>query len=179
MKTTILISMLILLNASCKNDDNSPVNPVDSLPPATQIGAQTFGCLIDGKPFIPSRFGQNVFNTFLQNIDGEYFFSMNAPSPDTSISIGADRVENLQKMEYKLVSPKSGSFSGGLRIGLITVPETYLGVSTDDSRPGILTITKHDTQNFILSGTFEFTVLDNDGKEIKITDGRFDVRYTN
>ncbi len=164
---------------ACKNDDNSPFNPVDALPPATQIGAQTFGCLIDGKPFMPSRFGQNVFNTYLQNIDGDYYFGMHAPSPDISIGLGARKVENLQVREYDLVTLKDGSFSGGINKGLITVPETYLGVSTNDSRPGRLTITKHDLQNFILSGTFEFTVLDNEGKEIKITDGRFDVKYTN
>lgn len=27
---------------------------IESLPPATQIGANTFGCLIDGKVFVPN-----------------------------------------------------------------------------------------------------------------------------
>ncbi len=40
-------------------------------------------------------------------------------------------------------------------------------------------ITNFDPENYILSGTFEFTVLDEDGNEIEITDGRFDVKYTN
>ena len=51
--------------------------------------------------------------------------------------------------------------------------------STSIDFPGVITITNFDPENFIISGTFEFTVLDNDDNEIKITDGRFDLKYTN
>ena len=36
----------ILLSASCKKDR------LDQLPPATQDGRRTFGCLVNGKPFV-------------------------------------------------------------------------------------------------------------------------------
>ena len=51
--------------------------------------------------------------------------------------------------------------------------------STSIDFPGVITITNFDPEIFIISGTFEFTVLDNDDNEIKITDGRFDLKYTN
>ena len=49
MKKLNFLFYLILL-AACSNDDSSPI---DSLPAATQIGANTFGCLIDGKLYKP------------------------------------------------------------------------------------------------------------------------------
>ncbi len=177
MKTICLIFILILLNASCKNDDNSPENPLDSLPPATQIGAQTFGCLVDGKVFLPKNFGINRLNAFNQNIDGFYYLAISSSSRDESmaIAIRGEVLPEIVQKTYPLGAEKNGSlnalFIKGIQNDLVT--------STTDLNMGRLTITKHDTQNFILSGTFEFTVLDNDGKEIKITDGRFDVKYTN
>jgi hypothetical protein len=52
----ITISLAIasmLCFAQCKKDNNN-TNPVDRLPPATQTGAGTFGCLINGQVFTPA-----------------------------------------------------------------------------------------------------------------------------
>lgn len=54
-----------------------------------------------------------------------------------------------------------------------------LDVTTSVDYQGQLKVNNFDEDNFIISGTFEFTVLDDDGNEIKITDGRFDMNYTN
>ncbi len=177
MKTTILISMLILLNSSCKNDDDMPVNPVDALPPATQIGAQTFGCLVDGKVFLPKDFGINRLNAFNQNIDGKFTLVVSSANNDgIEINLIGSRLDSVDEIKYPLISEADGKFSA---IFIAPLVNDILDKSTTNEKPGSLTITHHDPQNFILSGTFEFTVLDNDGKEIKITDGRFDVKYTN
>ena len=45
----ILILALFLLLLGCSSDSN----PEDGLPPETQIGANTFGCLIDGELYKP------------------------------------------------------------------------------------------------------------------------------
>lgn len=42
---------------------------------------------------------------------------------------------------------------------------------------GILTITKFDKVNYIISGTFEFTTALNGCDTLRITDGRFDIKY--
>ena len=69
--THFLITALLLLNAACNSDDdNNPVDPVDELPPATQVGAQTFGCLINGEPFLPPKLGSNRASAFYQFVDG-------------------------------------------------------------------------------------------------------------
>jgi len=51
--TLFLLIVGLILITSCDKDDDQ--NPLDKLPPITQNGAQTFGCLINGKPFIPPK----------------------------------------------------------------------------------------------------------------------------
>ena len=47
LKTAVLLFLTFTLINCTKSDDQ------DQLPPATQTGANTFGCLINGKVFIP------------------------------------------------------------------------------------------------------------------------------
>ena len=54
--TVILLSTL--LGASCKKT-NTP-SPTDQLPPTTQTGANTFGCLVNGKVWIPKGYECNT-----------------------------------------------------------------------------------------------------------------------
>lgn len=52
MKSFLIIAAgLVLLSSGCRK--NKPVNPIDQLPPETQTGANTFGCLVDGEIFKP------------------------------------------------------------------------------------------------------------------------------
>lgn len=78
----------------------------------------------------------------------------------------------IEETNYTLLEFLSGNYFGEYLIG---GGFTYEGSSTVDN-PGVLIITNFDNENFIISGTFEFTVLDND---INITNGRFDLNFTN
>ncbi|WP_432264531.1 DUF6252 family protein [Autumnicola edwardsiae] len=89
-----------------------------------------------------------------------------------SISIGGLDIAPLQSYTYSFEEEKSGNTYGAIIKGL-----KYS--TTEDEKPGKLIITNLDQKNYILSGTFEFTVFDNEGNEIRITDGRFDMLYTN
>ena len=52
MRIFFIISLFLFLTAACtKTDDDAPAGPLDELPPATQTGANTFGCLINGEPW--------------------------------------------------------------------------------------------------------------------------------
>ena len=57
MKHTLLLALLLLF-IGCSSDSN----PEDGLPPATQTGANTFGCLIDGKLLVPRSGNNNIVN---------------------------------------------------------------------------------------------------------------------
>ena len=81
----------------------------------------------------------------------------------------------IQLTTYQLKEALTNNYFGRYSIG---GGITYRGTSTT-ALPGTLIITRFDPSNFIISGTFEFTVLDDNGNEIKITNGRFDMQYTN
>ena len=126
---------------------------------------------------MPKTLGSNTLRSFYQNIGGFYYLGISTDSKDgiIAISIQGEKLDVINEKTYELGQRKSGAINGLLIKGI----NNELIVNTSDSSPGILNITEHDTENFILSGTFEFTVLDENGKQIKVTDGRFDVKYTN
>jgi hypothetical protein len=51
MKKIFLLLITSFALWSCDKDDK-PSNPIDQLPPATQTGAGTFGCLVNGVPYV-------------------------------------------------------------------------------------------------------------------------------
>lgn len=178
----ILHLFLILglaLNTACNKDDDEPQNPIDQLPPATQTGEQTFGCLINGEVFLPDNFGSGRPNAFYQFADGAFTLGISASSSVDehleSVAVGAIDVEPINIARYNLKELETGNYFGRYSIG----GGLFLNKITTKSLPGKLTITNFDPENFIISGTFEFTVFDNEGNEIKITNGRFDMLYTN
>jgi len=169
----------ILFTVSCSSDDDQSQNPIDKLPRATQTGEQTFGCLINGEAFIPNNFGRGRPNAFYQFVGGSYTLGIHAYNSggEELLSVGLEGldIQPVQESQYLLKSGMSENFSGSYRLG----GGFTLNAGTSDSNPGTLTITNFDPEKYIISGTFEFTVFDNDGNEIRITDGRFDMLYTN
>lgn len=179
----LLFLLTVTLTLSCCNkndDDQPPTNPIDQLPPATQTGAQTFGCLINGEVFVPPIFGNNAPSAFYQLLNGTYTLGIsgrsNANGGIKSIIIGGIDIPSINETTYALESLNSGVFYSLYDFENEGDSVTYY---TNEDLPGILTITNFDQINFIISGTFEFTILDNDGNEINITNGRFDMNYTN
>ena len=177
MKKAILFLTLITTLSCCNKNDDNP-NPIDQLPPATQTGEQTFGCLINGEPFVPPKFGSNAPGAFYQFVGGAYtlsiYGSISGGSNLKSINIGCLDMPLIQETTYLLKERVTNNYFGAYNIG---GGITFSGASTTVN-PGTLTITRFDPVNFIISGTFEFTVLDNNGNEIHITNGRFDMNYT-
>lgn len=172
----LLIVLFLFTGNSCEKEDDQPQDPIDQLPPASQTGEQTFGCLIDGKAFLPDTFGRGRPNAFYQYIDGKYTFAISSSNDENQIFKGiiltGREVEPLLEEKYSLSNKGSGNYFGEIMIDLNLF-------TTNNDSSGFLKITNFDEENYILSGTFEFTVLDDDGNEIEITDGRFDVKYTN
>ena len=181
MKTKLFLLAAIALTLSCCNKDEDPTKkPIDLLPPATQTGEQTFGCLINGEAFVPPTFGNNAPSVFYQFVDGAYTFGISGRSYTRgalhSIIIGGLEVPPMIETAFALKSFNNGNFYSLYDIEIQGNAETYY---TNDDMQGILTITHFDQANFIISGTFSFTVLDADANEINITNGRFDMNYTN
>ncbi|MBS1557911.1 MAG: hypothetical protein JST69_04210 [Bacteroidetes bacterium] len=75
----------MLLLASCdlfKKNDPKPLTELEKLPPATQTGKNTFGCLVNGKAVIAST-TTNVTGVYQQGI-----LQIGGGSYNPNVSIG-------------------------------------------------------------------------------------------
>ncbi|WCO01932.1 hypothetical protein [Psychroserpens ponticola] len=159
MKNLTFLVLLILLS-SCKNDDDSstPTNPVDQLPSATQTGENTFGCLVNGEPFVVTNSNDQVAiyqQGQLQFGGGGISMIINEPF---STNVEADLVGRARY----IVDPN---------------PQVGCHYEFEDSYEGFVIFTKIDQINYIVSGTFEFSTVNDDCENINITNGRFDLQY--
>ena len=141
-------------------------NPEPQLPPETQTGANTFGCRVTGQvwTYKPSTNPGHI------GLDADYSgggMYVLAKRGDTAIKIDFSSGGITQLGEYMLYTDSS-------EIYYAVNPVPYY---TDSVTNGILTMTRIDTVNSILSGRFYFTGISYLGDTVRITDGRFDVKF--
>jgi hypothetical protein len=175
MKTLAFFSTLLLLLA-CKRE--AP-QPIDQLPPATQEGANTFGCLVDGEVWLPESdswldvpwtasysngLSYLIFSATDEINDSGFRFSF----PSDFGTSGLIRAEGT----YELIYVRNQRY--------IYFRKGNTFYRPDSTYNGALTITKLDTlEGRFVSGTFYFdAVNENDSTDIvQITDGRFDLKF--
>ena len=166
---------MTLTLSSCNKDDPKPIAEIDKLPPATQTGANTFGCLLDGIAFIPDNL-PNSKNYFYQFTSGNYYFVIGASNHKNNdlnvIRLRTEKKQIFQGQTYDLYEWNDGNATGNYTKNNIELYTTHLNT-------GKLTIIKLDETNQIVSGTFWFDVQDINGIIHQIRNGRFDVQYTN
>ena len=163
--------------AQCKKTSSAQE---DQLPPATQTGANTFGCKINGKVYIPK--GYNGTGT---------------PNPHLSFDIGLNSLPYLQIDAKQLNSANNAEgqvliiFANISRIGRYEYPTDFnfstgwpkylnnCGIITFDTtiiKSGWGDIIKYDITNRIISGTFNFKFKTLSCDTVFVTDGRFDYK---
>ena len=179
MKKILLLLTLSILFACCNKDDNpTPTpTPVSQLPPETQTGANTFGCLLDGQVFKPGTTGSNPLDCVYQFVDGGYYFSLQANKRDASnnlIALGCStqKLEIAEGQTYILKERIDGNSYGKY---FLNIEFTYTSLINN----GEMKITKLDLINKIVSGTFWYNIKDFQGNSHQIREGRFDLQYTN
>ncbi len=178
--------ILMLAFASCKSCKKE-VNP---LPPETQTGANTFGCLIDGQPYIPN--GSGGFGG-AKPITGGYAYTPQSCSSKYDVWVTTYRKDGWDFSIYlENVGNKTGKYplkyttpgaptilcppNHAIFYKYISPSETAV-YATDSEYTGEVTITRADTVNKIVSGTFFFKARrPATGETIEITNGRFDVK---
>ncbi len=177
-KIILMLCLLPLLSiTSCNNDDdNTPTNPIDQLPPATQTGENTFGALLDGEPFIPSG-GTNPLDCVYQLINGERFFNLQGNRRDDNfnlirLSLSTNAKELVEGETYQLEANEVGNVFGAF---FLNATQTF----TDGlENRGSITINNLDVNMQVISGTFQFEIIDGEGTLRIITDGRFDMQFS-
>ncbi|TCC86617.1 hypothetical protein EZ428_23185 [Pedobacter frigiditerrae] len=149
-----------ILPISCKKKTIGALEP--ALPAETQTGARTFGCLVNGEIWIPT--GISMIPAITTSIQ----FDILSLKTNKGVEAVNFSVTNMQTVgSYDLITN-----SNFVRY----IYDTNIYKCTD----GTLVITKYDKINRIISGHFFFVGKDSaTGKTIKITEGRFDVPFTN
>jgi len=180
----LFLVSIVLLGGSCRK--SKPKSSVDQLPPETQTGANTFGCLVNGQAFLPggtSLTGGSLSSNY-QFLNGGYYFRLaaisrnNTSAESKSIGVFTDSLKLAQGSEYTF----SSVHTKGLAYALYGYSNPNTAIIDDyETNPlisGKLTIKKLDTLNQIVSGTFWFDAVNAQGQKAEIREGRFDVRYT-
>jgi hypothetical protein len=180
--------LLILgLLVGCKKSE------LDALPPATQTGANTMGCLVDGKAWLPAPIKPGLLSGPPSNPIYARYQPSRYQSPldlsfhqasKTSISIWVPNLQQTGTIHFnQTILKRQGNstlfshfYPYAMYSSHITYPTTYS--ATDSSSHGQLTITRLDTVKNTVSGTFAFTGRALDGATIEVTEGRFDVQFS-
>lgn len=180
-KLFLCAGLLLLTQCSkCKQDDPAPL---DQLPPATQTGANTFGCLVNGRAYVPNpRYDDNVvlYEPGISlpiggnlNIQTSHNVQQGNSNTEQAITLAAGPIRTART--YSLNSPNAEGtaiFNDRSK----AYPCNYYGNAAVVYRRGQITITRIDEQAHVLSGTFEFTLAQPGCDTIKVTQGRFDYK---
>ena len=173
----IFIIVIVIALPACKKSKNFDV---DSLPPITQEGKNTFGCLINGKVYVPRGFEQNKPNyqvhvdpTFNDGSFGVKFFNKSTDKR-IDLTVGSDSIRSTGNFIITNTSRARCLFAVN---GTSSNPKCIVFSQYNPTSTGFLKITRYDLINGIFSGEFEFHFYNPDcgiGDTIHITQGRFD-----
>lgn len=193
LKLYIILLALSCLALQCDKDKDEPEpdqNNKEQLPPATQSGENTFGCLVNGEVWRPA--GGNSLDNDLEAGYGRgslviaaerKITDKNGNFQDQDISI------YIQKNAYKLKKHKLtinknrgkwAKFQDDTDTCKYSGRKFYTKYTTDSIHNGFVKLTRVDSIKNIIAGQFEFmAVNDTCGKvdTIKVTKGRFDIKY--
>jgi hypothetical protein len=168
----ILVYVLSVFLVACFNFNNTPSTPKpDELPPATEEGKNTFGCLVNGQVWlIKGNPALNLYNC--QYINGRFNLGITHETLDKTVN------------QTFIISCQNGVYLGPF--SLTKFPENGARFADYNSNfdfrnynnnPGLLNITKIDTLKRIIAGTFEMNMINQKFDTIHITQGRFDMKY--
>ena len=173
MKLCIKIFMIALIFTGC-DKDKPTCQGIDCLPPATQTGAGTFGCLVNGVPYVDNS---GRFNCFYQLLNGKYYFNISPTFKNYNLlelDLGSNNINFEIKNQFIL-----SDYSEGNGAAAFFVADGNRNIQTSVNNSNICRITLFDTQKYIISGTFEFKIFDEVTQTLYvITEGRFDAKFT-
>lgn len=172
-----IISAFLILSAftfsKCEKDKPDSIG----LPAATQEGKNTLGFLLNGQPWMP----QGVRGTGNLSIDYDPTFNNGifeivgydfVPTVSEQLTIGIKDSLNFINAPATFNLNKESLY-------VISYSKTcdYFSTLSEVGSSGSMTITKLDRTNRIISGTFNATLSKAGCEIVKITEGRFDMKF--
>ena len=174
----LLLLALCSIFAACKKD-RPPKTELEKLPPATQTGANTFGCLLNGQAWVAHTDCKYLCDPAFKihydagnggNLGIESNYANSSLNINQTILIGIDSTNYKSDFFYNQMN--------SLHIGFSFVDQNLYTRSWDSmvETKGNMILTKYDLQNGIISGTFEFSLTKPGNQIISVTNGRFDYK---
>ncbi len=160
--------------------------PPTELPPITQEGKNTFGCKIDGKLWVPYY----SCNGFSANPCGELAVNVSETNlnNDFPLSISIKASQKTKDNSFSALTietpTNTGIFYGGNKLDSVQIkfqkPQSLSQYHNYNYYQKIekFEITKLDLTNKIISGVFELTLYKSINDSIRITEGRFDLKFS-
>jgi hypothetical protein len=168
--------LLLLLVAGPQCKKSSP--PPNILLPATQEGKNTFGCKVNGEVWIP--YYHCGFGTSGCDELGFHVYSSDSVnklplqfSLVTERSISDNNYSAFFINTYRANITQTGNIYDSVSIWCVIGHDYY----TQSFYAGSMNLTKLDTVNNIMSGTFSFTQYNTPNDSVVVTDGRFDLTF--
>ena len=189
MKTArlFIVFLIVMIFTGCLKDLFD-----EKLPEATKTGANTFGCKVNGKSWIPD--GSHGFfvsipalSAHIYQSQGRKFFYISARKDPSILNKEEDSYDD---MDFDVILPANPGeviinetcSNCGLACPYSSLRFFVKGLTngacymTSFTHTGKIQFSRIDTLNRIVSGRFEFSAIDNNtAKTINVTDGRFDV----
>lgn len=164
LKCLFFLGALIFVLSSTACRKNPIDDPTDFLPPETQTGKGTFGCLVNGKLVVPRG------TTAAPGLNAQ----RSLDAVDYSIS-AADLTVSRGKQYFRLNLVKSANDTFTLSCVSYEVENEISEVMVCPPTNYQLNITRYDNKNRILSGNFIIKIAASATTlELNITEGRFD-----
>jgi hypothetical protein len=171
--------------SQCKKNDPTPQPPKDPLsllPPETQTGAGTFGCLINGQAYIaPNSISANGDWQSATKLAIGSTMSLNGGTAGSTITILASLNGALQdNQNFFIISTATPFpvFTLGINqfyTQVAAIPCIYDG---DYFKSGQIQLLRFDGVRRIASGRFAFKLYKPGGCDtLRVTNGRFDVKF--
>lgn len=169
--SSIVTAILLMGISNCNPVAPIPKTELEKLPPATQQGKYTFGCLVNGKAWVPSNSiaVTAVYQFGRLTIGGKF-----ETKEFTQRIVMSIFESDIAQIEYELNDSVN-------RYAEFSDADTFTNCNylTDGSNEnkGALTITNFDKINLIVSGNFQFIVSAKNCTQYKVSDGRFDLKF--
>jgi hypothetical protein len=168
-KNYILLLVSLLLFAACEREEEQ--NPeLLKLPAPTQTGANTCGCLLNGKAWIASNTDTGAY---VQTI-GDRVFAQLYGQDSTSLS--------FVLRGYTLTTNTTFNMHNGMGWSSFYNQGRSYHSGQSTSNIGTIHFTRYDTASRVMSGTFSFTYRSPTGNQQDFpdqvfTDCRFDFKF--
>ena len=191
----LLLGSLLGLTQCLPFPDNM-ARPEDKLPAATQTGANTAGCVVDGLPWVANFYNTSI-GVFTPRHVTASWDNISAGRPHLSLYFLKDIADQAQvhhdtDIELELpgltrpgtfvldqtATPRQGNRNPAYAAFTFHKPNPAQELLTGPDTPGRVVVTRFDTVARVVSGTFEFTARQaSGGTAVRVTEGRFDCKF--